>query len=139
MPISKEDIRTRLRVVSKWIETEADNLVATVPTPTNIFTVPAGSPAIPERQMRYIVSIMFPGDLAQTQRIEIFKLLEAGTYETKWCPIPVAAADFRQIPEGSYSIEDPILTLSGGENLAASTDVVGSSLNLTVVFWDADI
>ena len=89
--------------------------------------------------MRYIVLMNIPGDLAATTRIEILKSIEAGTYETKGGPIPIAAADFRQIPEGSYGIEDPVITLSGGENLAASTDTVGSSLCLTAVFFDADI
>jgi len=128
MPVSKEDIRTRIRVVSKWITSHNRG------APTEVFTA-----VVPERTMRYIVMMAFPGDFNQTQRMEIMKTIEAGTYETKWCPIPIAAADYRQIPEGSYSIEDPVITLAGGENLAASIEVAGTSLNLTCIFWDADI
>ena len=129
MPISKEDIRTRLKVGSVWI-TSLDH-----DDPTIFFTA-----NVPERKMRYIVMLMVPGDLSATTRIEILQRNEAeDAYETKFCPIPVSAADVRQIPEGSYSIEDPVLTLEGGTNLCASIDTVGTSLNLTCVFWDSDI
>ncbi|GAH77971.1 unnamed protein product, partial [marine sediment metagenome] len=56
-----------------------------------------------------------------------------------WSPIPVAPADFRQIPKGSYSIIDPIITFEGGTDFAAKADIVGMSLNATVAYWDWDI
>ena len=129
MPVSKEDIRSRIKVGSVWI-TSLDH-----DAPTMFFTN-----NVPERKMRYIVMLFAPGDLSATTRIEILQRDEAETgYETKFCPIPIAAADTLQIPEGGYSIEDPVLTLEGGTNLGASIDTVGTSLNLTCVFWDSDI
>lgn len=134
MPVSKEDIRARLKVGSVWI-TSLDH-----DDPTMFFTA-----NVPERKMRYIVMLFVPGDLSATTRIELLQRNEGtGTpvvyaYETKFCPIPIAAADTLQIPEGGYSIEDPVLTLEGGTNLGASIDTVGTSLNLTCVFWDSDI
>lgn len=127
MVLGKEEIWDRLQTDSRWI-------TGGPAAPTDIFAA-----NVAERQFRYIIALWIPGDLVSTVRLEIFKKDEDGDYHTKWCPIPVAPADFRQIPEGSYSIVDPIITLEGGTNMAGSVDLAGHSLNVTVVYWDWDI
>jgi len=128
MPLDKEDIRQRTRVLNVWI---TSHLRA---APTEFFTA-----NVPEGDIRYITRIEFSGDLNQTQLIEIFKSLEDGvTYETKFL-INIAAADRRQIPEGAYDIENPVISLSGGENLAASVLIAGTSLATSITFWDGEI
>jgi len=126
--MDKHEIRGRLMTDSKWI-TSLNHAA-----PTDFWAA-----AVNEGNTRFIVGMWIPGDKVNTVRIEILKKEEAGTYTTKFCPIPVAPADLRQIPKGSYSIEDPILRLAGGCNLAASIDTVGTSLNLTVDYWDSDV
>jgi len=127
MVLGKEEIWERLRVESKWITSSDPS------NPTDFF-----ASNVAERKFRFIVAIWVPGNLVQLTRIQIFKKKEDGTYDEKWSPIPVAPADFRQIPKG-YSIEDPILGLEGGTNLAASVDIAGNSLNMSVAYWDSDI
>lgn len=125
MVLTKDDIRGRLITKSVWITSD------TPATPTDFFAA-----NVPEGNMRFIVALFLPGQMINTVRMQIMEKKEDGTYEIKFCPIPVAPADFRQIPEGSYSIEDPVLKLAGGENLAASIDTIGSSLNLSLTYWD---
>ena len=124
----KHEIRGRLNTDSKWI-LSTNRLV-----PTDVFGASLG-----EGVTRFIVAIWIPGDKANTVRTEILKKEEDGTYTTKFCPIPVAPADFRQVPKGAYSIEDPILKLAGGCNLAACMDTTGTSVNITVAYWDSDV
>ena len=125
MVLTKEDIMGRLITKSAWITSDdPDN-------PTDFFAA-----NVPEGNTRFLVCLWIPGQMQNTVRMQIMEKKEDDTYEIKWCPIPVAPADWRQIPEGSYSIEDPVLRLAGGENLAASIDTVGSSLNLSCTYWD---
>jgi len=126
--INRHEIRGRLMTDSKWI-TSTNRLI-----PTDVFAA-----AINEGNTRFIVAIWIPGDKINTVRTEILKKEEDGTYTTKWCPIPVAPVDFRQIPKGAYSVEDPILRLAGGCNLAACMDTAGTSVNITVAYWDSDV
>jgi hypothetical protein len=125
MVLQKEDIWERLKTESTWVENGRTALFA----------------AVPERQFRYVVGIFISGNMQVTTTIEFEKSLETVpvTYETKWSPIPVANADFRQIPKGSYSIVDPIVTFEGGTRLYGKTDVAGMSLNVTVNYWDWDV
>lgn len=125
MVLTKSQIRGLLVTKSVWITSDLPA------TPTDFFAA-----VVPEGNTRFIVALWLPGQMVNTVRCQILEKKEDGTYEIKWCPIPVAPADFRQIPEGSYSIEDPVLKLAGGENLAASIDTVGSSLNLSLTYWD---
>ena len=74
-----------------------------------------------------------------TTTCQVEKLKEDASYSMKWSPIPVAPADFRQIPKGSLSITDPIVTCEGGTRLYGKTDIAGMSLNVTVEFWDWDV
>jgi len=130
MVLQKEDIWERIKTESTWVRN----------TRTALFALVA------ERQFRYVVGIWISGNMQVTTTVELEKLEEDPSdppvdadFTTKWSPIPVAPADFRQIPKGSYSIIDPIVTFEGGTRLYGKTDVSGMSLNLTVSFWDWDI
>lgn len=118
---TKEEIRDRLQTDSIWI----------TPTRTALFA------AVPEARIRYVIAIWIKGNRQNIDDISFEKLEEDDTYTMKFSPIPVAPADFRQIPEGSYDLEDPILVLEGGTSLYAQ--VVGLSLNVTVNYWDNEI
>ena len=123
MVLQKEDIWERLKTESTWV----------TPTRTPLFA------AVAERQFRYVVGIWISGNMQVTTTLELEKLEEDATYTMKWSPIPVAPADFRQIPKGSYSITDPIVTFEGGTRLYGKTDIAGMSLNVSVDYWDWDI
>ena len=125
MVLQKENIWERLKTESTWVTN----------TRTALFA------AVAERQFRYVVGIWINGNMQVTSTVELEKSLETVpvTYEKKWSPIPVAPADFRQIPKGSYSIVDPIVTFEGGTRLYGTTDIAGMSLNVTVAYWDWDI
>lgn len=114
----KQDIRDKLRTVSVWVTQVRTPLFGTVPEP----------------RMRYVVAIWISGNAQQAADIMFEKLKEDATYETVWSPIVVAPADFRQIPEGSYDLEDSIVTFEGGTRLYGR--VTGMSLNVSVNFWD---
>jgi hypothetical protein len=77
--------------------------------------------------------------MGATTCVQFEKYEEDGSYTMKFSPIPVAPADFRQIPKGSLSIVDPILTLEGGTNLYGNVDLAGASINVTVEYFDWDI
>lgn len=123
MVLQKEDIWERLQTESVWVTSARTALFA----------------AVTERQWRYVVGIWLSGDLKNTLTVQIEKLEEDATYSMKWSPIPVAPADFRQIPKGSLSIIDPIVTCEGGTRLYGKTDLTGSSMNVTVEYWDWDV
>jgi len=123
MVLEKEDIWERLKTESVWVTSSRTALFA----------------AVAERQWRYVVGIWLSGDLKTTLTVQFEKLEESGAYSMKWSPIPVAPADFRQIPVGGLSIVDPIVTCEGGTRLYGKTDLTGSSMNVTVEYWDWDI
>jgi len=120
MGLTKQEIRDRLKLTSVWLTTSRTPFFA----------------AVPEDRFRYIVAIWLNGNRQVTEDVTIEKLKEDGTYEEKFSPIPVAPADFRQIPEGSYSLEDPIIALEGGTRLYGKTS--GISLNAEVAYWDSE-
>jgi len=133
MVLQKEDIWERLKTESTWVTN----------TRTELFAA-----AVPEHQFRYVVGIWISGNMQTTRTIQFEKLDEDpsdphvdANFTMKWSPIPVAPADFRQIPKGSYSITDPIVTFEGGTSLYGKTDgvVAGVSLNVTVDYWDWDV
>lgn len=121
--LQKEDLWERLKTESVWVTSSRTALFA----------------AVSERQWRYIVAIFLSGNNQANLTCQIEKLEEDATYSMKWSPIPVAATEFRQIPKGSYSILDPIVTCEGGTRLYGKTDLAGSSLNVTVEYWDWDV
>lgn len=132
MVLQKEDIWERLKTESKWIPEQSQTRTpfwGTIATPVDV----------PERQFRFIVGIWISGTMGATTCIQLEKYEEDGTFTMKFSPIPVAPADFRQIPKGSLSITDPILTLEGGTNLYGNVDLAGVSINVTVEYWDWDI
>jgi len=138
MVLQKENIWTRLKTRSMWVEDEWTPLFAA---------------AVPERQFRYIVGIWISGNMQVTATVEFGKVEEGAErdettdmYEdddivdnSGWSPVPVAPADFRQIPKGSYSIIDPVITFEGGTDFAAKVDIAGMSLNVSVAYWDWDL
>ena len=117
--LTKNEIRDRLKFEQKWITT----------TETDVF-----DSNVPESRIRYVVKIVLTGDQVTTRVAEILKKLENGTYKTFIPNINVAAPEKKEIPEGSYDIEDPIMKLEGGTNIAGK--VSGNSISMTVVYWD---
>jgi hypothetical protein len=122
MKLTKQEIRDRLKYEQKWITTSNTNIFAS---------------DVDEYKIRYIVKIILTGDQSTTRVAEISKKLEAGSYDTFIPNINVVASEKKEIPEGSYDIEDPIITLEGGTNLAGK--VSGNSISMTVIYWDNDI
>ena len=118
-PISKEDIREKLKFAQKWITT----------TTTDIF-----SSNVPEDTMRYIIKLIITGDQVTTRVVEIKKKKEDGTYVTIIPNITVAATETEEIPK-FHDLESPIITLEGGTNLAGV--VSGNSVSVTVIYWDS--
>jgi len=125
MGLTKQEIRERLKTVEQWVTTSWTAIGGTVD----------------DDKFRYIIAIWINGDMQATRTIEFSKLAKGGAVPTNlsslWSPIPIAPADFRQIPQGGYSIEDPITRLEGGTRLYAKVD--GNSVNVTVNYWDTGI
>lgn len=118
MVLTKEEIRDRIRIQDIWITT----------TRTAIF-----NPAPPEAIVRNVIMINLSGDLQQNRAIDIEKLDEEGNYVLKFSRIPVAPADFRQIPL-NYDIEQPLISMEGGSQLYGTT--TGNSLQAMFHYWD---
>jgi len=140
MILTKGAIRDRIRVKSVWLKTTRtpfftaeDEHVENVTDPLTATLVPVLS----ERYTRYIVSLLFQGNAVAHTSGKVEKYEEDGTYTVKWSDIQIAPAAMPQIPEGSYSIEDPIISLEGGTNLYGH--VSGNSINLTITYWDSEI
>lgn len=123
MGLTKQEIWERIRTSCVWVTGVRTPLFA----------------AVPERQWRYVVAMFISGNLQQTTAISFEKLEEDATYTMEFSPIPVAPADFRQIPEGQYDIEHPIGSYEGGTRLYGVTDMASLSLNVTVKYWDWDV
>jgi len=125
MGLTKQEIRERLKTVEKWVTTSWTAI----------------GDAVSDDEFRYVVAIWINGDMTATRCIEFSKLAKGGSVPgdltSLWSPIPIAPADFRQIPEGSYSLEDPITVLEGGTRLYAKVD--GNSVNVTVNYWDSEL
>ncbi|MBW2674818.1 MAG: hypothetical protein JRD89_15630 [Deltaproteobacteria bacterium] len=125
MGLTKQEIRERLQTKSVWVKTDWTAI----------------GDAVSDDEFRYIVAIWINGDMQATRTIEFSKLAKGGSVPGDlsglWSPIPIAPADFKQIPEGSYSLEDPITVLEGGTRLYAKVD--GNSVNVTVNYWDTEL
>jgi len=126
MGLTVEEIRERLQTKSTWVTTSW----------TALFD------AVPDRKVRYVVAIWVNGNMQSTDQIEFALLPQDGSVpgdlEEKWSPIPVAPADFKQIPLGGIDVERGIiLTCEGGSRLYGK--VTGISLNTTVEYWDDDV
>jgi len=125
---SKQEIRDRLVTTSVWIDNEDSEDVTNPRTPLFVM--------VPENSFRYIVGIWICGNAGSTSYVKFEKLKEDDEYEGVYSPIPIAPADFRQIPKGSYHIEDPVVSLEGGTRLYGQ--VTGISINVSVAYWDKD-
>ena len=125
MSLSKQEIRERLKTVEQWVTTSWTAI----------------GNAVSDDKFRYVIAIWINGDMQATRTIEFAKLAKGGSVPTNlstlWSPIPIAPADFRQIPQGGYSIEDPVTVLEGGTRLYARVD--GNSINVTVNYWDTGV
>jgi len=140
MILRKGEIRERIRVKSVWLMPTRTSFFATTDEHIVSVTDPltaASVPVLSERYIRYIVSLLFQGNAIQAQSAKIEKYKEDGNYEVKWSDIQIQPAAMPQIPEGSYNIEDPIISLEGGTNLYGHVN--GNSINLTITYWDSDI
>ena len=125
--LTKQEIRDRLRYAQLTIGTSRANFFAE---------------DIPERKMRYIVAIFIFGDATATRLVEIEKLKDghadppvAADYDMIFDNIGVAPTEKIQLPKDKYDIEDPIITLEGGANLAAVADA--GAPEATVIYWDS--
>ncbi len=127
--LQKENIWTRLKTESTWVTYRPDDANPVSP----LFA------GVAERQFRFVVGIWVSGNMQVTTGLSLHKLREDAVYESKWSPIPVPPAGRIQLPAGSYSITDPIITFEGGTRFYGKTDVAGMSLNVTVAFWDWDV
>lgn len=118
--LTKEQIRQRLRVSQVWIGTQ-----------TNLLP-----DAVPESKFRYIIDVVFNGDVSAAQNVQLEKGEEGGTFTGKWLNLRVAQNGLTRL-SNNYDIENPVLTLNGGSHLAGTT--VGNSLPATATFWDDEI
>lgn len=125
MVLDKQQMRELLETESVWVTS----------TRTELF---AGG-NVSEDDFRYIVAVWIKGNRQVNMTIEFERELEDGSFETMFSPIPVAPSDFRQIPKGSYQLEDPILKIVGGESLHGVVDLAGHSLNVTVNYYDWEV
>jgi len=133
--LKKGEIRERLRVKSVWLKTDRTPFFTA--TEEHMTTDTLGNPALVQRYIRYIVSLLFQGNAIQAQSVKVEKYREDGTYEVKWSDLQIQPAAMPQIPVGAYDIEDPIISLEGGTNLYGK--VSGNSINLTVTYWDNEL
>lgn len=117
--VGKEFIRNKLNHVVTWVTTSK----------TDIFPAP-----VEPRKIRYIVKVIVNGDQQASRVLNLYKKEADGTYTPFILNINVEAPEYKEIPKGSYDIENPIKTLEGGTNFAG--DVSGNSLAVTVIFWD---
>ena len=136
---SKEIIRQRLKTESAWVTTTYTNL-------STITYTGLAAGMVPERMIRYVVGLLFNGNVQKTVGIEVSTLNEGGTpgtaddHEIKFSHVNVAPADNPQLPEGAYDIEDAIFNMEGGvRGPYARCLQVGHSVNCTVTYWDNDI
>ncbi len=118
MVLKKEEIRDRVRIKDVWLTT----------TRTDIFGA-----IVPETNLRNVIMINLSGDRQQIREVDFEKLDEEGNYVLKFSRIPIAPADFIQIPL-NYDIEQPLISMEGGSRLYGT--VTGNSLQAMVHYWD---
>lgn len=136
--LTKEEIWDRIRVKSVWL----------MPTRTPFFVageehMKAASNHLQEQYRRYIVYLLFQGNAIAAQSANVEKLgddadptLDA-SFTMKWSDIQIQPSAMPQIPDGAYSITDPIISLEGGTNLYGRVN--GNSINLSIIYWDSEV
>jgi len=102
-------------------------------TETDLF-----SSNVPERKIRYVLKIILTGNGSVSETVTISKKKEDGTYDVFIAGINLAPPEYKEIPQGSIDLENPLLVLEGGTNLAAKT-AGGNAVNITVIYYDNDI
>lgn len=128
MVLQQEEIWERLQTRSVWVDDDGWE---------SLF--PDLAAYLPEHQMRYVTYIGITGNRQNTVGVAIRLSREGGaSTESKFSPIPVAPADFVQIPP-SHSIVEPIAVVEGGGRLEGQCDVNGHSVNVTMQYWDYEI
>lgn len=132
MVLGKQEIWNRVRVKSVWL-----GITRTPFWVAGEAHMAAAAATLAERITRYVVCMLFQGNAIIGQSGSVEKLEEDGTYTMKWSDIQIAPAAMPQIPEGSFSLTDPIIVLEGGTNLYGHVN--GNSINLTVTYWDSEI
>ena len=88
---------------------------------------------VDEGKFRYIVAIVLIGDGSASTTVTIEKKEEDGSYTTKFKNVPIAPADVRFIPE-RFDVENPILALEGGTNLAFTAS--SGTPYASVIYYD---
>jgi hypothetical protein len=116
--LTKDEIRERIRYVHLTIGSSLSNFFAN---------------DVARRVKRYIVAIVIYGDGVASRTVEIEKVKQDGTYEMIFDNVPVSPAGEVWIPP-TYDIENPIIMLEGGTNLAAVASAAGPEA--TVIYWD---
>lgn len=134
MVLTKQEIRERIRVKSVWLGVTRTAFFAST---DEHMGGTAAIPILTEEFMRYIVSLLFQGNAIVAQSGSVEKYEEDGTYTMKWSDIQIQPAQMPQIPDGAYSLEDPIISMEGGTNLYGHVN--GNSINLTITYWDDEI
>ena len=135
--LTREVIRDRLRVKSLWITPQNTRVAFWVIGEEHM---QAAANQLLQRYIRYVVSMLPQGNPGQADSVLMIEKLHSDgvTFTTKWSDIVVEAGVFpHQIPEGAHDLENPVISVSGGENLYGT--VSGNSINLTVTYWDNDI
>ena len=134
MVLSKEEIWDRLRMKSVWL----------MPARTPFFVageehmLAAGAAdTLAEQYMRYIVMLLFQGNAIVAQSANIEQIDEDGNYDMKISDVQIQPAAMPQIPNGGYSITDPIMAIEGGTNLYGRVN--GNSINLSIIYWDNEL
>lgn len=113
--VDKETIRERLRI---------RQVVATA-SGVSLFT-----DAVPSNKIRYIIALV-----ATASSNDTLSISKGAT--TLFADIPVQSTAVTQLPQGAYSIEDPVITLEGGANLTLTTGT--GEVNVSVIYWDNDV
>lgn len=132
MVLSKEEIWDRLRMKSVWL----------MPARTPFFVAAeehmhATLDTLGEQYIRYIVMLLFQGNAIVAQSANIEQIDEDGNYDMRISDVQIQPSAMPQIPDGGYSIMDPLMSMEGGTNLYGRVN--GNSINLTIVYWDNDI
>jgi len=133
MRLTKQVIRNRLVNRSIWVTSSR----------TALFRTLAGvAQVVPEARVRYVVGIWISGNSVKSLAVVLEKGTESVTtpYSTLWSPIPVGPADFRQIPEGQFDLQDSVATFEGGSQFyGTAVGYEGVSVNVSVAYWDNEI
>lgn len=135
--LTKEEIWDRIRVKSVWL----------MPTRTPFFVAGEehmkATNHLQEQYRRYIVCLLFQGNAITAQSAKLEQLGDDAdptlnaSFTMKWSDIQIQPSAMPQIPDGAYSITDPIISLEGGTNLYGTVN--GNSINATVTYWDSEV